>query len=88
VQPSFIGSCSVPEILSFLQPLHEELYTLDPERFFERTFLDAVKEGTEEAFRNILKEHSPGVFTFNMLDQTFCSMMLDEVYYFIFFPLF
>ncbi|CAM6105754.1 unnamed protein product [Calypogeia fissa] len=64
------------------QPLHQELYALDPEQFFERTFLDAVKEGTEEAFRKILTEHSPGVFTFTMLDPKFCSMMLDEVEHF------
>ncbi|KAG6541488.1 hypothetical protein Mapa_017163 [Marchantia paleacea] len=64
------------------QPLHEELYSLDPDRFFDRTFLDAVKDGSEEALRKIITEHSPGVYTFNMLDPTFCSMMLDEVEHF------
>ncbi|BBN15797.1 hypothetical protein MPTK1_7g00930 [Marchantia polymorpha subsp. ruderalis] len=64
------------------QPLHEELYSLDPDRFFDRTFLDAVKDGSEEALRKIITEHSPGVYTFNMLDATFCSMMLEEVEHF------
>lgn len=62
-----------------LQPLHEDLYTLDPERFFVGSFLDAIKDGSEAAIRHILIEHSPGVFTFNMLKPAFCSMMLEEV---------
>ena len=66
-------------IIVVLQPLHNELYTLDPERFFVNSFLDAVKDGTEGALRRILTEHSPGVFTFNMLKPSFCAKMLEEV---------
>lgn len=66
-------------IISLLQPLHDELYTLDPERFFVSSFLDAVKDGSETALRRILTEHSPGVFTFNMLKPSFCAKMLEEV---------
>lgn len=64
------------------QPLHDELYTLDPERFFVNSFLDAVKDGSETALRRILTEHSPGVFTFNMLKPSFCAKMLEEVEHF------
>lgn len=65
--------------IMLLQPLHDELYTLDPERFFVSSFLDAVKDGSEVALRRILTEHSPGVFTFNMLKPSFCAKMLEEV---------
>jgi hypothetical protein len=62
-----------------LQPLHEDLYSFAPERFFVGSFLDAIKDGSEAALRHILIAHSPGVFTFNMLKPAFCSMMLEEV---------
>lgn len=64
------------------QPLHEELYRLVPETFFEQSFLDAVNEGSVEAIRTIMVEPSPGIFIFNMLQPAFCSKMLDEVEYF------
>lgn len=67
------------KIIMLMQPLHNELYTLDPERFFVNSFLDAVKDGSEAAIRRILTEHSPGVFTFNMLKPSFCAKMLEEV---------
>lgn len=64
------------------QPLHEDLYCLDPEKFFVQTFLDAINEGTLEAIRRIMEEPSPGTFTFDMLQPTFCSKVLDEVEHF------
>ncbi|XP_024357084.1 2-oxoglutarate and iron-dependent oxygenase domain-containing protein ICU11 isoform X1 [Physcomitrium patens] len=64
------------------QPLHFELYTLDPERFFVNSFLEAVKDGSETALRRILTEHSSGVFTFSMLKPSFCVKMLEEVEHF------
>ncbi|CAK9196415.1 unnamed protein product [Sphagnum troendelagicum] len=64
------------------QPLHEDLYSFAPERFFVGSFLDAIKDGSEAALRHILIAHSPGVFTFNMLKPGFCSMMLEEVEHF------
>jgi hypothetical protein len=64
------------------QPLHEDLYSFAPERFFVGSFLDAIKDGSEAALRHILIAHSPGVFTFNMLKPAFCSMMLEEVEHF------
>ncbi|KAL3682755.1 hypothetical protein R1sor_000777 [Riccia sorocarpa] len=45
-------------------------------------FLKAIKDGSEEAMRKIIMEHSPGVYTFYMLEPTFCAMMLDEVQHF------
>lgn len=64
------------------QPLHKELYKLDPERFFVASFLDAIADGTEDAFRKILTEHSPGVFTFGILQPSFCDMLMEEVHHF------
>ena len=60
-------------IIGLLQPLHNELYTLDPEPIFVNS-LDAVKEGTEGALRRILIEHSRGVFTFNTGCHTFSEV--------------
>ncbi|KAL2611464.1 hypothetical protein R1flu_023156 [Riccia fluitans] len=64
------------------KPLHEELYSLNPDHVFVPGFLNAVKDGSEEALRKIIMEHSPGVYTFNMLEPTFCAKMLDEVQHF------
>lgn len=62
-----------------LQPLHRELYTLVPTVCFVPSFLKAINESTEESFRNIISEPSPGVFVFDMLQPSFCEMMLSEV---------
>eukprot|EP01018_Ginkgo_biloba_P029452 Gb_08149 [translate_table: standard] len=61
------------------KPLHKELYTLNTERFFVRSFIDAVHENTEESFRRIMSEPSSGVYTFSMLQPGFCDLMLEEV---------
>lgn len=47
--------------------------------FFVPSFLKAVNENTEESFRNIMSEPTPGVFTFEMLQPRFCEMFLTEV---------
>ena len=62
-----------------MQPLHEELYCLDPEKFFVKTFIDATKNGTLESIKSIMTEPSPGIYTFNMLLPSICSKLLDEV---------
>eukprot|EP00897_Mesotaenium_endlicherianum_P003705 jgi/Mesen1/3362/ME000191S02499 len=65
------------------KPLHGELYgRLDPERVFAASFAAAVAEGTEAAFRRVLTEHAPGVFSFPMLRPAFCSMLIEEVQHF------
>lgn len=66
-------------VLNDYQPLHKELYTLNPECFFVQTFVDAVNENTEESFKRILSEPSPGVYTFDMFQQSFCELLISEV---------
>ncbi|KAH7444337.1 hypothetical protein KP509_02G074300 [Ceratopteris richardii] len=64
------------------KPFHTELYTLDPERFFVQSFRDAIKDGTLEGFKRIMKEPSPGLYTFDMLQPSICAKLLEEVEYF------
>ncbi|KAL9291825.1 putative oxoglutarate/iron-dependent dioxygenase [Arabidopsis thaliana] len=67
------------KITTNYQPLHKELYTLVPTVCFVPAFLKAINENTEESFRNIISEPSPGVFVFDMLQPSFCEMMLAEI---------
>ncbi|CAN0907801.1 2-oxoglutarate and iron-dependent oxygenase domain-containing protein CP2 [Linum grandiflorum] len=67
------------KIMEDYQPLHKELYFLDAEKFFVPSFVQAVKEGTEESFRSIMKETTPGVYSFEMLQPSFCEMVISEV---------
>lgn len=69
-------------IVSAYQPLHKELYNLNPETFFVRSYIDAIKDNTEESFRAILSEPSPGVYTFAMFQPSFCELLLAEVEHF------
>lgn len=66
--------------ISILQPLHRELYTIDPTAFFVPTFLQAINDNTEESFRSIMSEPAPGIFTFEMLQPRFCELLLSEVF--------
>ena len=52
---------------------------MNPAAFFVSSFTKAISENTEEAFRSIISEPSPGVLTFEMLQPRFCEMLLDEV---------
>ncbi|XP_047944406.1 2-oxoglutarate and iron-dependent oxygenase domain-containing protein CP2-like [Salvia hispanica] len=67
------------KIISNYQRLHLELYDMHPTNFFVPSFLKAINENTEQAFRNIMSEPSPGIFTFEMLQPRFCEMLLAEV---------
>lgn len=67
------------KIISNYQPLHRELYTMHAANFFVPSFLKAVNECTEESFRSIMTEPSPGVFAFEMLQPHFCELLLAEV---------
>ncbi|XP_010465904.1 PREDICTED: uncharacterized PKHD-type hydroxylase At1g22950-like [Camelina sativa] len=67
------------KIISNYQPLHKELYTLVPTVCFVPSFLTAINDNTEESFRNIISEPSPGVFVFDMLQPSFCELMLSEI---------
>ncbi|KAL5815532.1 hypothetical protein ACOSQ4_026173 [Xanthoceras sorbifolium] len=67
------------KIISNYQPLHRELYTMHPATFFVPSFLKAISDNTEESFRSVISEPSPGVFTFEMLQPQFCELLLAEV---------
>ncbi|KAH0880466.1 hypothetical protein HID58_067860, partial [Brassica napus] len=67
------------KIVSNYQPLHRELYNLVPRLCFVPSFLKAINENTEDSFRSIISEASPGVFVFDMLLPSFCEMMLAEI---------
>lgn len=67
------------KIISNYQPLHRELYTMHPTTFFVPPFLKAISDNSEESFRSIMSEPSPGVFTFEMLQPRFCELLLAEV---------
>lgn len=47
--------------------------------FFVPSFLKAINDNTEESFRSIMSEPTPGIFTFEMLQPHFCEMFLTEV---------
>ncbi|CAL1352424.1 unnamed protein product [Linum trigynum] len=66
-------------IMSNYQPLYKELQTLDETKFFVPSFLQAVNAGTEESFRKIIIEPTPGVYSFEMLQPNFCEMLISEV---------
>ncbi|CAN6819860.1 unnamed protein product [Brassica oleracea] len=67
------------KIITNYQPLHKELYTLAPMQCFVPSFIKAINESSEKSFRSIISEPSPGVFVFDMLQPSFCEMMLAEV---------
>ncbi|PKA56953.1 putative PKHD-type hydroxylase [Apostasia shenzhenica] len=66
-------------IMSTYQPLHKELYNMDPTSFFVPSFVRAISDNTEESFRNIMLEPSPGVYSFAMLRPGFCELLVSEV---------
>lgn len=67
------------KIISNYQPLHRELYAMHPATFFAPQFLKAINDNTEESFRSIMSEPSPGVYTFEMFQPHFCELLLHEV---------
>ncbi|XP_050256134.1 2-oxoglutarate and iron-dependent oxygenase domain-containing protein CP2 isoform X1 [Quercus robur] len=67
------------KIISNYQPLHREIYTMHPQTFFVPSFLKAINDNSEESFRSIMSEPSPGVFTFEMIQPRFCELLLSEV---------
>ncbi|KAH9322768.1 hypothetical protein KI387_017407, partial [Taxus chinensis] len=67
------------KIIKHYQPLNRDLYTLNPDRFFVQSFIDAIKENTEESFKRIISEPSPGVYAFSMLQPGFCELLVAEV---------
>lgn len=52
---------------------------MHPTSTFVPSFLKAITDNTEESFRSIMSEPSPGVFTFEMLQPSFCELLVSEV---------
>ncbi|XP_073108683.1 2-oxoglutarate and iron-dependent oxygenase domain-containing protein CP2 isoform X2 [Elaeis guineensis] len=67
------------KIMSAYLPLHSDLYNMEPTTFFMPSFIKAINDNTEESFRSIISEPSPGVYTFAMLQPNFCELLLEEV---------
>ncbi|KAL2324153.1 hypothetical protein Fmac_023211 [Flemingia macrophylla] len=67
------------DILLNYQPLHKEIYTMDAQNFFTPSFLSAIQENTEAAFKSIMHEPRPGIYTFDMLQPLFCQKLISEV---------
>ncbi|XP_031248808.1 uncharacterized PKHD-type hydroxylase At1g22950-like [Pistacia vera] len=67
------------KIISNYQPRHRQLYTMQAVNFFVPSFLQAINENTEEGFRRIISEPTPGIYTFEMVQPRFCEMLLSEV---------
>lgn len=63
----------------FVQPLHRELYSMNAASFLAPSFLKAIRDNTEESFRSIICEPSPGILVFEMFQPRFCEMLLSEV---------
>ncbi|KAH9746595.1 Fe2OG dioxygenase domain-containing protein [Citrus sinensis] len=66
-------------VLSSLQPLHRELFTMHAPSVLVPAFVKAVRDNTEASFRSIMAEPIPGIYTFEMLQPRFCEMLLSEV---------
>ncbi|KAI3963664.1 hypothetical protein MKW98_021904 [Papaver atlanticum] len=55
------------KIIESYQPLHRELYSMNPETYFVPSFVEAINKNTEQ------------MYTFEMLRKDFCDMLLSEV---------
>ncbi|RZB92578.1 putative PKHD-type hydroxylase isoform B [Glycine soja] len=66
-------------IIANYQPLHRELYSVDPATFFVPTFLRAINDNTEQSIRSIVSEPSPGIFIFDIFQTHFCELLLSEI---------
>ncbi|KAK7271211.1 hypothetical protein RJT34_26921 [Clitoria ternatea] len=67
------------KIISNYQPLNRELYAMNPATFFLPAFLKAINDNTEQSFRSIMSEPSPGIFVFDMFQPHFCGLLLSEI---------
>ncbi|KAH1241290.1 putative PKHD-type hydroxylase [Glycine max] len=66
-------------IIANYQPLHLELYSVDPATFFVPTFLRAINDNTEQSYRSIVSEPFPGIFIFDIFQTHFCELLLSEI---------
>ncbi|XP_047163334.1 2-oxoglutarate and iron-dependent oxygenase domain-containing protein CP2-like isoform X3 [Vigna umbellata] len=67
------------KIIENYQPLHRELYSVNPATFFVPSFLRAINDNTEQSFRSIMSEPSPGIFIFDIFQTNFCELLLSEI---------
>ncbi|XP_031499566.1 2-oxoglutarate and iron-dependent oxygenase domain-containing protein CP2-like [Nymphaea colorata] len=67
------------KIMANYQPLHKALYDMQPAAFFVPSFINAINENNKQTLRSIIREPSPGIYTFSMLRPSFCEMLLAEV---------
>ncbi|XP_022639189.1 uncharacterized PKHD-type hydroxylase At1g22950 isoform X2 [Vigna radiata var. radiata] len=61
------------------RPLHRELYSVNSATFFVPSFLRAINDNTEQSFRSIMSEPSPGIFIFDIFQTNFCELLLSEI---------
>ncbi|XP_071683319.1 2-oxoglutarate and iron-dependent oxygenase domain-containing protein CP2-like [Lolium perenne] len=72
----------IQNIHSHYQPLHPELYKMNPAAFFLPSFLRAIRGNTAESFMDIIHEViAPSVYAFPMLRPVFCEMLMDEFFF-------
>ncbi|XP_020216648.1 uncharacterized PKHD-type hydroxylase At1g22950 isoform X2 [Cajanus cajan] len=67
------------KIIANYQPLHRELYSVNPATFFVPSFLKAINDNTEQSFRSIMSEPAPGIFVFDIFQPDFCELLLSEI---------
>jgi len=64
------------------KPIHPELFSLyemSSKNWFVPSFSEALSKGTPEAFKAILKEEIPEVYTFDIFTPQFCKFLAQEV---------
>eukprot|EP01121_Diplochlamys_sp_Union-15-3_P005975 TRINITY_DN1635_c0_g3_i1.p1 TRINITY_DN1635_c0_g3~~TRINITY_DN1635_c0_g3_i1.p1 ORF type:complete len:495 (-),score=52.89 TRINITY_DN1635_c0_g3_i1:62-1546(-) len=61
------------------KPLYPELFESWRKEWFDPLFLSAIEIGTPEALKSILKQESPSVYSFQMFNPYFCSILLEEL---------
>ncbi|CAK9047147.1 2-oxoglutarate and iron-dependent oxygenase domain-containing protein CP2 (Protein CUPULIFORMIS 2), partial [Durusdinium trenchii] len=63
--------------------LHPELFTSKvKDEWLDPAFGKAMKENTPSAWRKILTEEIPGVYSFKLVTEAFCDTFLEEVFNF------
>jgi hypothetical protein len=74
------GACSAAPQLRY-RPLHRSLFGAEFRReWLDASFAAAIADGGEAAIRAVLREEVPGrVFSFPMLTDAFCALLLAEL---------
>ncbi|CAJ1435356.1 unnamed protein product, partial [Effrenium voratum] len=65
------------------QALHADLFRGKwKDEWLEPAFVQARKQNSPEAWRQLVAEHMPGVYSFKLITDAFCDMFLEEVFNF------